>query len=355
MAVFWRSWSLGDLSGGLVIGALALAWAHPPEQAWRGRGAFEGALMIAAVIGLSAAALTADQPLTYLVFPAFIWAALRLGPQGASVAVAVAAAVAACGTASDMGPFVEHSPSDSALNLQLYITLAAITTLCLAAIVSERRRAAQALAESHARVAAAGTLERRRLEAELHDSAQNRLVALQIRMRLTQETAERASSDLAAEMEELIDEADLLVDQLRRIAHGASPPLLSTSGLVDALRAEALHSAIPVLIAAGEIGSSTPDVEVAVYLSCLESIQNAAKHAGRGASVRVELETENEQLAFSIHDTGRGFDRWRTAYGAGLTSVNDRIATIGGHVEIRTHPGRGTTVAGIVPWPPRTA
>jgi signal transduction histidine kinase len=355
MSVFWRSWWLGDLSGGLVIVALALAWAQPLATAWRGRGAREGALMLASVVALSAIALSGEEPLTYLVFPAFIWAALRFGPQGASLAVAVGAAAAAWATASEQGPFVEHSPDHSALNLQLYITFAALTTLCLAAIASERRRAALELAESRARIAAAGAAERRRLEGELHDSAQNRLVALQIRLRLTQEQAEQASPEVAAELEKLIDETDVLGDQLRRIAHGISPPLLATGGLVSALLAEVAHSAIPVQISAGEVAASSPDVEIAVYLCCLESIQNAAKHGGRGARVTVALRHEGEQLAFSVHDTGRGFDRDRISHGAGLTNVEDRIEAVGGQVEITTEPGRGTTVAGVVPWPPRAA
>ena len=141
MAVFWRSWWLGGVAGGLVVVPLALAWAHPRAVVWRGRRLGEGALMLAAVTGLSVIALSAQQPLTYLVFPAFIWAALRLGPQGATLAVAVAAVIAVVATSHEQGFFVELSPTDSALNLQLYITFAALTTCCLAAIVSERRRA----------------------------------------------------------------------------------------------------------------------------------------------------------------------------------------------------------------------
>ena len=135
MAVFWRSWWLGGLAGGLVVVPLALAWAQPLAPAWRGRRALEGALMIAAVGALSAIALSAEQPLTYLVFPSLIWAALRFGPQGATLAVAVAVVAAVLATSNALGPFVEQAASDSALNLQLYIIFAALTTLSLAAIV----------------------------------------------------------------------------------------------------------------------------------------------------------------------------------------------------------------------------
>jgi signal transduction histidine kinase len=354
MGVLWRSWWLGDLSGGLVIVPLALAWARPLAPHWRGRGALEGALMIAAVVALSVSAVSADQPLTYLVFPAFIWAALRFGPQGATLAVAVAVVIAVWAASNELGPFVEHTATDSALNLQLFITLAALTTLCLAAIVGERRGAALELAESRARIAAAGAEERRRLERELHDSAQNRLVGLQIRLSLASEQTQHSAPELAATFSRLIEDAEGVGGELRRIAHGISPPLLATYGVVAALRDECLHSGIAVQIAADDIGLSEPDVESAVYLSCLESIQNAAKHAGSDARVTVRLRRAGKELAFSVHDTGRGFDRRATAPGAGLSGIRDRIETVGGRVEVMAVPGRGTTVAGVVPWPLRT-
>jgi signal transduction histidine kinase len=355
MSVFWRSWWLGGVAGGLVVVPLALAWAQPPAPVWRGRGALEGALMIAAVAALSAVALSAQEPLTYLVFPALIWAALRFGPQGATLAVAVAVAAAMWATSNALGPFVELAPSDSALNLQLYIIFAALTTLCLAAIVTERRRAAQELSESRARIAAARERERRRLEGELHDSAQNRIFALRVGLHLAQERSGKTAPELAAALGELVDEAEAVGDDLRRIAHGLSPPMLSTHGLAAALRVEGAHSAIPVHVVAGEIGLSAPHIERAVYLCCLESIQNAAKHAGADATVAVRLRRDEDELLFSVDDTGCGFDPRTTTPGAGLASVHDRVDTVGGRVEVLSAPGRGTAVSGAVPWPSRSA
>jgi signal transduction histidine kinase len=354
MPTFWRSWFLADASGALIIIPLALAWAQPRSQGWRGHRVWEGALTIGAVVALSTIALSAELPVTFMVFPALIWAALRFGQRGATLAVAVAAGMAVGITANEVGAFVMHSITDSALTTQLYIAVAALTMLCLAAIVSERERGVLELAESRARTAAAAAQERRRLERELHDSAQNRLVGLLVRLSLVQERTEQTAPEVAATLGRLIQEAEALGDELRRIAHGSAPPLLATRGLVDALRAEGALSGIAVHIAAGDIGLSAPDVENAVYLCCLESIQNAAKHAGPDASVTVRLHREANELVFRVHDTGLGFDPRDTVPGAGLTGVRERIDTVGGRVKIVAAPGRGATVAGVVPWPPRT-
>ena len=356
MGVFWRSWWLGGISGGLVVVPLVLAWAHAHLSAhWERRvvRVVEGALMLAAVAALSVVALLPEQPLTYIVFPAFMWAALRFGPRGATLAIAVAAGIAVWTTANELGAFAEHDATASALNLQLYIVFSSLTTLCIAAIVSERRRAASELADSRARIVAAGARERRRLEAELHDSAQNRLIALLVRLGLAREAAEETSPALVPTLDTVIEDAKAAGDELRRIAHGILPPVLASEGLAPALRAESLHSAIGVRVTDGGVGRSHPDLELSVYLCCLEAIQNAAKHAGPGASVAVSLRHEDGELSFSVTDTGSGFDRAAVTNGAGLANVRDRVDTVGGRVDVVTAPGRGTIVAGVVPWPPR--
>jgi signal transduction histidine kinase len=355
MATFWRSWFLADASGSLVIIPLALAWAQPHALTWWGRSAWEGVLVIGAVVALSAIAMSAELPLTYMVFPALIWAALRFGQRGATLAVVVAAVTAVGISANEVGVFVTQSITDSALATQLYIAVAALTTLCLAAIVSERERGVRELDESRARAAAAGAQERRRLEAELHDRAQNRLVGLQIRLSLAQDRAQAIAPEIAGTLAGLVGEAESLGDELQRIAHGDSPPLLATRGLVEALRAEGALRGVAVEIAAGDIGASAADIEKAVFLCCLESILNAAEHAGRDAGVTVRLRRDGGELAFSVRDTGPGFDARGTPPGGSLTGVRDRIEAVGGRVEISSAPGRGATVSGAVPWPPQTA
>jgi signal transduction histidine kinase len=249
--------------------------------------------------------------------------------------------------------FVRQSITDSALITQLYIAIAALTTLCLAAIMRERERGALELTKSHARIAAAGAQERRRLEGDLHDRVQNRIVGLLVRLRIAHDRTEQAAPDVADILAGLVHEAEALSEELRRIAHGVAPPLLVARGLVDALRSECALSGVPVEIVAGDVGLSRSHVEAAVYLCCLESIQNAAKHAGSDASVTVRLRREGDELAFSVRDTGVGFDPRATTPGAGLNGFRDRIDAVGGRVKIVTAEGRGTTVTGVVPWPPR--
>jgi signal transduction histidine kinase len=148
---------------------------------------------------------------------------------------------------------------------------------------------------------------------------------------------EQGAPQLASNLARLVEEAEAVSGELRRIAHGLSPPLLATQGLVDALRNECLHSGIPVQIVADDIGLSKPDVETAVYLSCLEAVQNTAKHGGSDVSATVRLRRRANELAFSVQDTGRGFDPQTTVPGSGLTGLKDRIDTIGGQVEIWRH------------------
>jgi integral membrane sensor domain MASE1 len=197
MPTFWRSWSLADASGALVIIPLALAWAQPHPRVWRGRGGWEWALMIAAVVALSDIALSGDPELTYMVFPALIWAALRFGQQGATVATAVAAGMAVWITASETGAFVKHPITDSALSTQLYVAVAALTTICLAAIVAERRRAALDLAESQRREGQRAAKERQRIARDLHDSVSQLLFTTRLHLRTAGRALAREGIDSA--------------------------------------------------------------------------------------------------------------------------------------------------------------
>jgi signal transduction histidine kinase len=358
MGVFWRSWWLGGVAGGLVVVPLALAWAHAPASLWRGRRAAEGALMLAALAGLSVIALSADQPLTYMVFPAFIWAALRFGPPGATLAVAVAAVIAIVVTSHQDGAFVELSPTDSALNLQLYITFAALTTCCLAAIVSERRRAALDLAESRRREGERAALERQRIARDLHDSVSQSLFSTTLHVRTAQRALERQEPGAAGPVGEELGEIGQLtrgaLAEMRALIFELQPGALAEEGLVAALtkQASALGAREGLAIEVEGPAARLPlgaDFEEQLYRLGQEALANVVKHA-RAGSATVRIAAEGDTVSIEVADDGRGFDP--AAVGPehfGLRSMRGRVADLKGRLELTSAPGRGTVLRVEVP------
>jgi signal transduction histidine kinase len=357
MGVFWRSWWLGGVAGGLVVVPLVLAWAHARALVWRGR-AGEGAVMLAAVAALSVIALSADQPLTYMVFPAFIWAALRLGPQGATLAVAVAAVIAVWVTSHEAGPFVEHSPTDSALNLQLYITFAALTTCCLAAIVSERRRAALELAESRRREGERAALERQRIARDLHDSVSQSLFSTTLHVRTAQRALELEELDATGPVGEELSEIGELtrgaLNEMRALIFELQPDALAEEGLVAALtkQASALSARERLVI---EVDGPDPrlplgpEVEEQLYRLGQEALANVVKHA-RASSATVRIAAENDTVSIEVSDDGRGFNPAAVGHEHfGLRSMRGRVADLGGRLEVKSALGRGTVLRVEVP------
>jgi signal transduction histidine kinase len=358
MGVFWRSWWLGGLAGGLVVVPLALAWARPRAPEWRGRGLAAGALMLVAVAGLSVVALTAEQPLTYLVFPAFIWAALRFGPQGATLAVAVAAGIAVWGTSNREGPFVEQAPTDSALNLQLYITLAALSTLCLAAIVSERRRAALELAESQRREGERAARERQRIARDLHDSVTQSLFSTVLHIRSAERALVRGGPDSTGrvrnELSEIGDLTRSALSEMRALIFELRPDALAGEGLVAALKeqASALSAREGLEIEVdgpAERLPLPPKAEEQLYRLGQEALANIVKHA-RASSARVRIEAKDGVVSLEVGDDGAGFDPAAVSAGHfGLWSMRGRVADLGGRLEVTSAPDRGTILRAEVP------
>jgi signal transduction histidine kinase len=358
MAVFWRSWWLGGVAGGLVVVPLALAWAHGRLSVWRSRRAGEGALMLAAVAGLSVIALSADQPLTYMVFPAFIWAALRFGPQGATLAVTIAAVIAVVATSRQQGAFVEHSPTNSALNLQLYITFAALTTCCLAAIVSERRRAALELAESQRREGERAALERQRIARDLHDSVSQSLFSTTLHVRTAQHALELEKLDTAGPVGEELGEIGQLtrgaLAEMRALIFELQPGALAEEGLVAALskQAAALSAREGLVIEVDGPDDPLPigaEVEEQLYRIGQEALANVVKHA-RASSATVRIAARDATVWMEVSDDGRGFDP--AAVGRehfGLRSMRGRVADLGGRLQVMSTPGHGTVLRVEVP------
>jgi signal transduction histidine kinase len=202
--------------------------------------------------------------------------------------------------------------------------------------------------KSRARILATADRERRRIERDLHDGAQQRLVALRIQLELAEELMERDPKEGIKKLHALGEEVGETLDEIRALARGVYPSLLGERGLAEALHAAALRAPTPTRVDHDGVGRYPQDVESAVYFCCLEAMQNASKHASEAHSVTITLEQDDE-LRFEIRDDGDGFDEAAAQLGAGLTNMHDRLAAVAGEVAIRSAPGRGTVVTGHVP------
>ena len=203
------------------------------------------------------------------------------------------------------------------------------------------------LVASRKRILEAGHAERRHIERDLHDSTQQRLVALRIHLTLAGEQLDR--SEERTMLERLGTEVDDAIDELRTIARGVYPPVLADQGIGAALAAVARRSAMPVGIRDGSLGRHSEAVETTVYFCCLECLQNAAKHAGPEASATIRLSEAAGHISFSVEDDGAGFDPGDVSPGAGLTNLTDRVAAVGGTLQIDAGRGRGTRITGEIP------
>jgi signal transduction histidine kinase len=204
------------------------------------------------------------------------------------------------------------------------------------------------LRTSRTRILEAGYAERRRIERDLHDSAQQRLLALRIHLTLA---AEGADPDQRETLDQLGLELDEAVEELREVAHGLYPPILARAGVGPALKAIAGRSGMKVTVS-DDLGRQSEAVETAIYFCCLECLQNAAKHAGPGAHVEVRLRRVEDRAQFSVEDDGLGFEPAGTARGAGLTNLSNRVAAVGGTLRIDSSPGHGTRITGDLPEDP---
>jgi len=219
----------------------------------------------------------------------------------------------------------------------------------LHASLEQLQRQADELQASRARIVAAADAERRRIERDLHDGAQQYLVAIAVKARLIQQLARTDPAGGAALTQDLVRDVESALDELRTLAQGIYPPLLSSGGLVEALAAASRRTPIPVRLETDAVGRYQPELEAAVYYCCLEALQNASKHAGDGTSASVRLWVEAGNLRFEVDDDGAGFDPAGGAAGAGLTNMRDRIGAVGGTLRIESARGAGTHVHGAVP------
>jgi signal transduction histidine kinase len=202
------------------------------------------------------------------------------------------------------------------------------------------------LRASQARALAAADAERRRIGRDLHDSAQQRLVALRVHLSLAGEQLQPEEQPIVEQLERELDEA---LDELQSVARGIYPQVLAQHGIAAALRSAVQSAAIPVSVTDEGLRRHPSAVELAVYFSCLEALQNVAKHAGPGASASVWLFDGGGELQFRVEDDGQGFEPARVESGTGLSNLADRLSAVGGSVRIDSSTGSGTRILGHIP------
>jgi signal transduction histidine kinase len=207
------------------------------------------------------------------------------------------------------------------------------------------------LRASRARILAAADDERRRIERDLHDGGQQRLVALRIRLQLAEELMKQDPTQARNMLHLLGGEVDAALDELRSLAAGVYPSLLAARGLPDAIRTAALQSPVPALVEVDGADRYSQEIETAAYFCCIEALQNVAKHAPDATSVSISL-SRNGDLGFEVRDDGPGFPVADGITGHGLVNMRDRMAAVGGELKIRSTPGAGTAVIGTIPVDP---
>ncbi len=209
-------------------------------------------------------------------------------------------------------------------------------------------RLVEDLRESRRRIVTAQDERARRLERDIHDGAQQQLVALAVHARLARSVAERDPSKVPAMLAQIQEGANDALENLRDLARGIYPPLLADQGLAAAIEAQARKAAMPVTVSADGVARYAQDVEAAVYFCTLEALNNVAKYA-EATRVDVRLGAEEGALRFEIIDDGIGFETSDAASGTGLQGMADRVAALGGSLTLTSARGQGTTVRGSVP------
>ena len=356
-AEFWRTWWLGDTSGGLVVLPLMLAWAHDPGGAWRRIRSWEGAAMIAGVSAISLVAFATEEPIRYTVFPALIWAAFRFGPPGATLSIAITACVGIGESANDVGAFAEQPIDHRTLSMQLYIWVAALTTLFVSGMVCERERSARELAEARRTEGELAVEERRRIARDLHDSVSQALFSTILHTR----TAQKAMAQEGASPSGRVGQSLSAIADLTRTVQA------EIRSLIFELRRDPVHDGLVAALTrhAAELGA--PDdltidvrgpasrlavsqfVETQLFAIGREALANVLRHAG-ATTAHVRVEAGPEQVVVEIRDNGRGFNPNGGHPGHfGLESMRSRATEIGGRLAIASAPGAGTVVRVRVP------
>ena len=339
-----RTWWLGDFCGALVIVPVALVWRPLPTTLLRGRRLLEAMLLLAAVAAVSALGASTSDALTYLVFPLLAIVVLRFGLRGGTLAVLVAVTVTILTETEEHGAFSSHSFMHSVLSTQLFIGVVAVSSLLLGVVMSEQRVLEDRLDATRARAVHAADVERTRIERDLHDGAQQRLLALVIRLGLAADRRQSPES-AAVLIADAQQELQSAIDELRELSHGTHPAVLSELGLAGAISSVAARSTIPVTVVSVPRLRLDATAEVAAYFLIVEGVVNAQKHAHAG-ELRIDVGYSASVLHVCVSDNGRGGAAERG--GSGLAGLRKRIEGLDGEFSLRSSSS-GTTLSADIP------
>lgn len=352
---FWRTWFLGDTSGALVVLPLVLTW-RDPRAAWRRMRSIEGFALIALVVVLASVAVTNAAPLTYLIFPALIWSAFRFGPPGVALAAAINAAITIGVTAHNDGVFFSQPIDERTLSTQLYILVASLTALFLSAVVSERERSTQELAESKRREGERALEERRRIARDLHDSVSQALFSSGLHTRAAQKAVIEEGGSLSGRLGEKLSTIDELTKraqrEMRMFIFEWGPE--GGDGLVPAFERYVTSLANDHGLEVELTGPDAPlplsrTTQIQLYGIAREALTNVIKHAGT-SSAQLRVDVEETHVILEIEDRGHGFDLGESHAGHyGLASMRSRAGEIDSGLEITSTAGQGTLVRVEVP------
>jgi signal transduction histidine kinase len=219
-------------------------------------------------------------------------------------------------------------------------------------LTAELSQRLEELTLSRQRLVTAQDTERRRIERNLHDGAQQDLIGLKLKLAAAQAMAATDPGQTQDMLQGLVTDVSNAVETLRELARGIYPAVLADLGLAPALEAQARRSPLTVEIHADSIHRYPPETEAAVYFCCLEALQNAVKHA-QATTMVISVEESAGELRFSAVDDGRGIDVARARSGSGIQNMMDRMAALNGSLDLATAPGGGTAVSGRLPVPAR--
>ncbi|HEX4011682.1 MAG TPA: MASE1 domain-containing protein [Solirubrobacteraceae bacterium] len=341
----WRTWWLGDFCGALIVVPLALAWLPPPARPWFRGHLVALTMMLATIVALSTIGVQVDHTLSYLALVALVWAGLRFGVRGATLAIATGAAFTIWGATHAMGPFAFRPLNRSVLDTQLYIVVAAVSAMAVATLAREREQLAERLRESRARVVVAADDERRRLERDLHDGAQQRLTALSVHLGLAAAEA-HAAPVTAAAIRGAQSELQDAIEDLRDLVHGIHPPVLRQFGLARAIEVAAARLVTPPRLL--ELPSVRLDetAETSAYFVVLEALNNAQRYAG-ASTIYVRVRLVDGALRVEVWDDGVGGAVERDELG--LQGLRDRVEAIGGRFGLVSDSRVGTRIVASIP------